>query len=127
MKVYTFEEFFHKTDIKTVDKIIGHMRRHKRLYKTLIVFVAIMGLTINPVFAAGFDPSRIDVLGRRILTIIRVIGYWVVIAKGSTEVVGKAAQGDVKGASKVLIAYTGIFAVLYLFPMILDMVKESFQ
>lgn len=126
MKVITFEEFFGNKDVRAIDKVIGQIRKHKKAYRQLIVFVAVMILFTTPVFASGVNTKAIDKLGNRLLEIIRVIGYWIVIAKGSTEVIGKAAQGDVKGASKMLISYTGIFAILYLYPMLLDMVKEAF-
>jgi hypothetical protein len=127
MKVMTFEEFFHGQEIRTVDKVIGHIRRHKKLYTQLVVFVAIMGLTCNPVLAAGVSTGKVEAFGRKMLNITRSIAYWVVLLKGLYEIIGHAAKGDKKGAFQAALTYILIFAVLFLYPMGLDMVREAFS
>jgi hypothetical protein len=127
MKTMTFEEFFNKTDVRTLDKIIGHIRRNKKLYMQLVVIVAVLGLTGNTVMAAEVNTGKIEVFGRKMLGITRSIAYWVVLLKGLYEIIGHAAKGDKKGAFQAALTYILIFAVLFLFPMGLDMVKEAFS
>ena len=130
MKSYTIPEFFElsrKKELHKIDRMLGHIRRNEKLYKQLILFLAIGGICFQATPTFAIDMTKINNLGLKGLTIVRVIGYWAILIKGLSDIVGHASQGDAKGAFSCAFRYTCIFAVLFLLPMMLDMVKEAFS
>lgn len=128
MKYYTFSEFaqMKSCQINQIEKILLHIKQNKKLYRQLIFIIAILTLPICSTSYA-IDFSKIDDLGLKGLKIVRAIGYWAIIIKGGSDIVGYASQGDAKGAIKCAFQYVTIFAILFLFPMMLDLVKEAFN
>lgn len=127
MQVMTFQEFFHSEDVKTIDKIIGHIRRNKKAYRTLIITVAILGLFITPVFAKDKTTMAIEGLRDKALYYAKLIIYAIVLIKGLADIGGYAAHGDLKGAFKCMMQYAGIFAIFFLYPMLLEIIREAFS
>lgn len=128
MKYYTFSEFsqMNNSNLIKIDKLIGHIRRNKKLYTQLILIIAIITLPRYSL-AVDINLSKIDNFGMKALKIVRAIGYWAIIVKGGADIVGHASQGDAKGAFRCAFGYVTIFAILFLFPMMLDLVKEAFN
>lgn len=128
MKYYTFSELkqMKSDELEQLDKLISHIRRNKRIYTQLIIVLAIITLPRYS-FAADINLSKIDSFGMKALRIIRAIGYWAILVKGGADIVGHASQGDAKGAFRCAFGYVAIFAILFLFPMMLDLVKEAFN
>lgn len=127
MKVYSFDEFFHKRDIKAIDKVIGHIRKHKRLYQELIIAVAVFGMMITPAYAAPDKTERaIYNLTQKALFYAKLIISAIVLLRGLSEIGNHGAHGDLKGAFKSAMQYGGILAIFFMYPMFLDMIKEAF-
>ena len=130
---YSFEEFRNLDLIKEVNKVenlLKHIKKHKSLYRKLVVIVCIMLMSghLNPVAAYMADVDRaidrLDTLGNQLLKLTRTIGYWVVLLITSKECIAQAVNGDKKGIGGAVTKGVIIMAVLYFLPELFSMMES---
>lgn len=125
-KTYTLQEFLQlqrNRQLNSLDRSILHFKKNKTLYDQLIVIAAVLALKSNITFASS---KGIDALGHRLLSKIQMVAFWVVVIKGSIDILQKLISGDFEGAKKVFAQYILIFGFLLAFPWALRQVKETF-
>ena len=130
---YSFEEFRNLDLIKEVNKVenlLNHIKKHKSLYKKLVMIVCIMLMSgyISPIvaYAADVDKalSRIDTLGNQLLKIARSIGYWTILLITSKDCIAQAINGDKKGVGGAVTKGVMIMAVIYFLPELFSMMES---
>lgn len=95
--------------------------------KKLSVFVLANLLYCEKALASTDDIlPKVDNAGWKLLNISRSIGYWVCIIMGINEIIRNLLQGDTKTVAKIMMKYSLVFAALYIFPWILDIIKDIF-
>lgn len=126
-KTYTIHEFLadeHKKELKTIDKMIGHIRRNKKLYAKLVITLALFCFSTQ--ISIATDLSGLDIAGNRVLVIVRRVGYWIILIKGINELIHTAMQGDTNGLGKTIMKYVLIYAALFFMPWALRQVEGVF-
>ena len=130
---YSFEEFRNLDLIKEVNKVenlLNHIKKHKSLYRKLVMIVCIMLMSghLNPVAAYMADVDRaidrLNTLGNQLLKLTRTIGYWVVLLITSKECIAQAVNGDKKGIGGAVTKGVIIMAVLYFLPELFSMMES---
>jgi hypothetical protein len=101
--------------------------------KQLFGFVAGSLLFIkDTVVKAATEPSlkgldKVDTAGGVILSVMRRIGYWVLLVMCILEVLKCVANGDTKEIGKIIMKYLLAFMVLFLIPWAFDLVIGIFS
>ena len=130
---YSFEEFRNLDLIKEVNKVenlLNHIKKHKNLYRKLVVIVCIMLISghLNPVAAYMADVDRaidrLDTLGNQLLKVARTIGYWTVLLITSKDCIAQAVNGDRKGVGGAVTKGVMIMAVIYFLPELFSMMES---
>lgn len=120
----TFKEFLtlRKIKLNTLDKTIAHIKTNRKKYKRLVVILAIFLFKISKIaYAAGIDATGSLLLGK-----IQSLAFWVVLIKGSIDMLQKLVAGDFEGAKKTFIQYLLIYGFLLAFPWSLRQIKSTF-
>ena len=126
-EVYTVQEFLDKEDISRLDKAIDHVKRNKRKYRLLVTVIALtINLSTVPSFALAPGAAAIDIAGRKILDLIRSVGYWVAIILCSKDVLKHLMRGHTESIGSVIAVYGMSFGVLYFLPWLFDLIKSIF-
>jgi uncharacterized membrane protein len=111
-----FQSFIHEEDIMIVIS--------KRSVTSFAV-ATLTTLTTNPCFAAtGLD--KVDAAGNNILTIVRRIGYWVILIAAIYNVIGCVKEQDAKKLGHAVLFYILLYAVLFALPWFLRQVEGIF-
>ncbi|MDK2587519.1 hypothetical protein QOZ83_16900 [Romboutsia sedimentorum] len=114
-----------KNFINYIDKSIGHIKRNKKKYITLVLSIALtVDLSTLTVFAV--DSSAIDKAGMEILSLIRRVGYWVGIILCSKDVIKHCMRGHLDSIGSIVAMYGMGFGVLYFLPWLFDLIKGLF-
>lgn len=123
-EVYSFDNYFKdkelKRELSVLDKTIGHIKGNKKLYKILITTLAVITFNTNYCFAS------IDSKGHMIHNKIINISYWIVLIKGSVEIIQNLLAGDLQGAKRAFFTYIFIYGSLLALPWGLDIMKDMF-
>jgi len=102
------------------------MNSTTKLQKTFII-VAGSFLYFQTVMAANKNPlGKIEVFGKTIFGMCLTAGYWLVLVMGMIDILKSLMQGDTKGIPKIVLHYALAYAVLLLFPWMLDLIKSIF-
>lgn len=103
-------------------KAVAHVENNKKTY---------LGLGYCLAVAILLDPSEafagIDDGGRRIHTKIVSVGKWVIVIKGSIDVIQSVLNGDFQTAKKSFFSYLLCFAVMLALPWSLDEIEGVFK
>ena len=130
---YTFEEFRNLELIKEINKvenILNHIKKHKRLYRKLVLVVTMMLISgyVSPTLAYGTNVdealTRLDELGNQLLKVVRAIGYWAVLLVTSKDCIAQAINGDKKGIGSAVTKGLMIMAVIYFLPELFSMMES---
>ena len=130
---YSFEEFRNLDLIKEVNKVenlLNHIKKHKKLYRKLVVIVCVMLISghLSPVAAYMADVDRaidrLDTLGNQLLKVARAIGYWTVLLITSKDCIAQAVNGDRKGVGGAVTKGVMIMAVIYFLPELFSMMES---
>ena len=126
-EVYTVQEFLNKEDISKLDRAIDHIKRNKRKYRLLVTVIALT-INLSPVSSFALTPgvAAIDIAGRKILDLIRTVGYWVAIILCSKDVLKHLMRGHTESIGSVIAIYGLSFGVLYFLPWLFDLIKSIF-
>lgn len=145
-KKYTLEEYLQMTRTKEEKKNTKEELKKlgieeymaKRIIsnpraKRLFGFVAGSLLFIkNSGVKAASNPStqalsKINKAGGTLLSVMRTIGYWILLIMCIIEVLKCVANGDTKEIGKIIMKYILAFAVLFLMPWFFDLIKDVFS
>jgi hypothetical protein len=96
----------------------------RKVYTSCLIALFIILL---PIYAFAADEmGKLDTGGARILTIVRRIGYWIILIKGITEVVKAGLHGDKHAIGNIIMNYLLIYAALFFLPWALRLVEGIF-
>jgi len=122
------EDFKKKQKIKhnfNMELVAKHINADNKLKKQAVFVLGSLFYVQDVVSAAG-DLSKIDKAGGTILQVARKIGYWVCIVGCIIDVLKALMQGDTKSIAKIMMKYALAFSSLYIFPWVLDLIKNIF-
>lgn len=71
--------------------------------------------------------SKIDSAGMMFLGIMRTLGYWLCIIFCIVEILKKLMEGNTKDMGNIVIKYLLVFAILYVLPQGMDLIKALFK
>ncbi|MBP3931831.1 MAG: hypothetical protein J6D47_19965 [Peptostreptococcaceae bacterium] len=124
---YTFHEFFNKEELTKLDKAIEHINKNKKKYMLLVTIIAItIDLSNISSFALTPGVAAIDIAGKKILDLIRRVGYWIAIILCSKDVLKHCMRGHMESIGSVIAMYGLSFGVLYFLPWLFDLIKSIF-
>ena len=99
----------------------------KKIVITLIIITTIMLCWTLTIFAGTeAQLAKVDAGGNKILTIIRRIGYWLILVKAITDVVKAGLAGDKDAIGKIVFTYVLIYGALFFIPWALRLVEGIF-
>jgi hypothetical protein len=75
-------------------------------------------------FAA--DLGKVDAAGNRILLVVRRIGYWIILVKGLSDIIGQGMKGDVHAIGRTVMLYVILYGTLFFLPYALRLVEGVF-
>jgi len=110
-----------EVDMKTLDRMIGHIKRNKKQYMRLVYLIAIGFNAFGcPVFAAGidtFDPLTLEFFGYIVAAVkaIMLIGMPV-------ELIKCVSSGTVENLGKISIKYTALGLIIRFLPDIVTQI-----
>ncbi len=132
-QTFTFDEFMNKElyeEISRVDKLLDHLKRNKKAYKTLVIAIAFVFFKgyLNPSLAMTMNVdealAKIDTFGNQLLKLVRGIGYWTVVLVTSRDCIREAVQGCNHNVMGIVTRGIIIMAVLYFLPEIFSMMES---
>lgn len=122
-------------ETKEIEAIATKIIRDDKL-RRMFVFVAgsLLFFRDNAVLASTSSGAlktqealnKIDVAGFTILSVIRKIGYFIMIFMCIIEVLRCVSNGDTKEIGKIILKYVLAFMALYLLPWLMDIVIGIF-
>lgn len=126
-KTYTFSEFFNQNDaeIHKIDIIIGHIKKNKKIYLKLVLFVAISMMQLkNVTYAEDFDKS-LDKVGTQILDYLYVFAKWSCLGMGLKEMIVALLNGsNFRTASSAGMQYWLGYIFIKLYPKLFEIIAE---
>ncbi|MGL4875201.1 MAG: hypothetical protein ACRC30_11195 [Clostridium sp.] len=138
-KIMSIPEFLEYTEMgkkeRFISSVIDNFKYNKKL-KLVCTFGLAIGLllaTSQSSYAAEVstvNTEGIDKLGNVLLDLVRKSGRWVCLVLGLVNVVKVGLSGGNEKAGeviKVLGKYVLIYATLYFFPYLLDIMEEAFM
>ena len=130
---YSFKEFRNQELIKemrSLEKSLNHIKKHRMLYKQLVFIVAMMLMKgyLNPALAYATDVSvaveRLNTLCNELLSLVRTVAYWTVLLTTSKDCISQAVNGDRKGVSGAVTKGLMIMAVIYFLPELFSLMES---
>lgn len=126
MTIPEFMEYSRKSEMERKMELVQKHLNNKKVQVVLVASLAFALCMLNSqnAYAGTPDLSGIDVLGNTFLMLVRRIGRWICIVMGLISAIKAGLKGGdiIKDCSK----YALIYAVLYIFPWILDVIGEAF-
>lgn len=80
----------------------------------------------NALATTATTTAKIDQAGNTILGICTTVGYWTCLSMCITSILKELLQGDTRGIARIITKYALAFSTFYLFPMILNIIKDIF-
>lgn len=116
--------------LNSIEKnIFDNLKKDKKFERNIIVAIAFFLHLTNTttIFAAENPTQKIDELGRKLLNIIQVAGYWICLIMCGLMVLRAIMSGkDKKQIGEIVISFILAFAALYFMPWLFDTVKTTF-
>lgn len=97
----------------------------KKILPMAIMMAVCIVLFSMPAFAAD-QLTKLDQGGMRILTIVRRIGYWIILIKCIGDLIKSAAHGDMHAVGKIVMTYVLIYGALFFVPWALRLTEGIF-
>lgn len=130
-EVYTVSEFLNKgpSDISNLDKMIGHLKRNKKMYLMLVVAIAVTidlsGITLGNITVAMVDVGSIEasISGSvgSIINLLIVLSRYACMGMGLKEmIICMLNGGNMKEASYSGIQYWLGFLFLQFYPQLFN-------
>lgn len=114
--------------ISIFNQNIGGVIMSKFSKKVILAAITAGGVIIaicNPCLAAD-QFSKIDQGGMKILTIVRRIGYWIILVKCISDLIRAGMAGDNHAVGKIIFQYVLIYGALFFVPWALRLVEGIF-
>lgn len=115
---------FNREQKRDLNKFCGKILNSKNVSKVFILIIASILTVYTPVYATGL--TQIDVLGNKVLGIMRQFGYYVCVIMATKEIIQSVATGSYKDITQIIVKYVVAFAGFYSLPWIFDFIKGVF-
>jgi hypothetical protein len=116
------------SELKTLGQprhpIADHLKKYWPVY-TQIIFTTGAFMLTSP--HSALAATNIDASGTRIYQKIVNIGKWVIIIKGSIDIIQNITAGDTQSAKKQFLGYLMVYGTLFALPWGMDQVQSVFQ
>ncbi|EJT6340612.1 hypothetical protein N2W42_001359 [Clostridium perfringens] len=113
--------YFNRKASRSIERIC---RKNSRLAMIIVFFLASMFIVQTNVYAASVDTSKIDSLGRTLLTLVQNIGYWFCIIMAAKEILTSLMQNQAKEVGGIILKHVMAFGGFYALPWIFDLIKD---
>lgn len=133
IQIRTSREYIINKEMNRVDNLLNHLKKHKHLYRRLVIIIAMMFLSgfANPDTVLAVDVetavSKIDTLGEQLLKLIQAIGYWATLILTSKDMLKDLLSGDRKSIGNTVAKGIMIMATIYFLPELFDMMKSLIE
>ena len=125
------EKQYNLTNLTNLDKIIGHIKRNKRLYRRLVFNVALtcllMNIDLSIAYASAVNVDdairKIEEITDQLLRLAQVVGSSVNLIFVFKNVVGEIFRGN-GNISKPVLNYIWIQLVLFFLPTLGDIISS---
>ena len=125
------EKQYNLTNLTNLDKIIGHIKRNKRLYRRLVFNVALtcllMNIDLSIAYASAVNVDdairKIEEITDQLLKLAQVVGSSVNLVFVFKNVVGEIFRGN-GNISKPVLNYIWIQLVLFFLPTLGDIISS---
>jgi len=117
---------FNRKEKRDMEQIAKKINRNSKLKKTFIFVLGSLLYCTSVMATGGAETAKINEGGRKILSLIRDVGYWIAIILASWEIIKNLMQGDTKSTGKSIMKYSLGYGSLYLLPWIFDLIKSIF-
>jgi hypothetical protein len=116
-------------EMNRLDKVIGHIKRNKKLYMKLVMVVAIMFLSgyISPAHAmidVETANEKINLIGRELWKLIQTLGYWTTLLITAKKCLTDAISGNSQAVGNTVMKGVMIMAIMYYLPELFDLMKS---
>lgn len=109
---------------RSTQRILNKMCKNNNFKKIMVFFLANI-LILNTSFTAcAVDTTKIDNLGRTILTLVQSIGYWFCIIMASKEILTALLENRSKDVGGIILKHLIAFGGFYALPWCFDLIKE---
>lgn len=95
--------------------ILTKREKQKLIFASLAVGVSALCMSVSA--------SSLDNTGNKILNAMADVAYWAFCAKGLSEIIKNALEGNVKGAKDAFLTYGAIFGLALAFPAFLRLIQ----
>lgn len=133
IQIKASREHIVKREMNRVDNLLNHLKKHKHLYRKLVIIIAMMFLSgfANPDIILAVDVgtaiTKIDTLGKQLLRLVQSIGYWATLILTSKDMLKDLLSGDRKSIGNTVAKGIMIMATIYFLPELFDMMKSLIE
>lgn len=114
--------------INGIETLAGQILNDKHLTKLVVFTIAALNY---PLIANASEEvsalGKIDAAGVMFLGIMRTLGYWLCIIFCIVDILKRLMEGNTKDIANTVIKYLCVFAVLYILPEGMNLIKILFK
>lgn len=110
---------------ENLELVAKHINADTSLKKKAVIVLGSIFYVQDAVNAVA-NLDKLNKAGNTIIGIVRDIAYWVCFAGFVIDIIKSLMQGDTKSIGKIGIKYGIAFSSLYIFPWVLDLIKDIF-
>ena len=121
-RTYTFSEYKELKELNKIDRIIGEIKKNKKMYSKLVLTLALI-LNNNEVYAAALE-SNLSSVATELISMVIKFGRYGCLGMGIKAMIENMLQGaNIKEATSEGLQYFIFFIVLNLYPTLFSMIK----
>ena len=121
-RTYTFSEYKELQELNKIDRILGEIKKNKKMYSKLVLTLALV-LNNHEVYAVGLE-SNLGGVATELISMILIFGRDGCLGMGIKAMIENMLQGaNIKEATSEGLQYFIFFIVLNLYPTLFSMIK----
>ena len=121
-RTYTFAEYKELQELNKIDRILGEIKKNKKMYSKLVLTLALV-LNNHEVYAVGLE-SNLGGVATELISMILIFGRYGCLGMGIKAMIENMLQGaNIKEATSEGLQYFIFFIVLNLYPTLFSMIK----
>ena len=121
-RTYTFAEYKELQELNKIDRILGEIKKNKKMYSILVLTLALV-LNNNEVYAASLE-SNLSGVATNLISMVLTFGRYGCLGMGIKAMIEHMLQGaNIKEATSEGLQYFIFFIVLNLYPTLFSMIK----
>ena len=121
-RTYTFSEYKELQELNKIDRILGEIKKNKKMYSKLVLTLALV-LNNHEVYAVGLE-SNLGGVATELISMILIFGRYGCLGMGIKAMIENMLQGaNIKEATSEGLQYFIFFIVLNLYPTLFSMIK----